>query len=273
MLEDLELADYLPAGDEQLYYVLHRAMGAPKGRVLLLGPFASERPHRYIPWVRWARFLSRRGFEAMRFDYRGCGESSGRFEDQDFFSWKDDARRCLDWLEARRPQAPTIIHGLGMGALLADKLFREGLGDALILWLPPKSGRDMLYQQLQLKLANDFVLKPAMKKTRDQYIADLEGGEPVEVEGYVWTRRLWDSASGFAVDEAADRGAIDGRPWTIQPLDPCAAHMFGGVGPNPLRKEGARRQMWLLNPDLSRTFDDVVSWVEATMCRDRGSPE
>ena len=264
-LEELELADYLPVGDEQLYYVLHQAMGAPRGRVLLLGPFASERPHRYIPWVRWARFLAHRGYEAMRLDYRGCGESSGRFEDHDFLSWKDDARLCFDWLASRRPRAPAIIHGLGMGALLADRLFREGVGDALILWLPPKSGKEMLYQQLQLKLANDFVLRPAVKKTRDQYIADLEGGESVEVEGYIWTRRLWDSASEFAIDGAAERGEIDGRPWAATPLDACAAHMFGGIGPNPLRQEGVRRQLRLLNPDLSQTFDDVVRWLETTV--------
>jgi alpha/beta superfamily hydrolase len=266
--EEIELADYLPASDEQLYYVLHQTTVIPKGRALLLGPFVSERPHRYIPWVKWARHLARAGYEAMRFDYRGCGESTGRFEDFDFDSWRDDAGRCHAFLASRAPRAPIVLHGLGLGALLADELFREGLGDALVQWLPPKSGRDMLYQQLQLRLANDFVLQPTKRRTRDQYVADLERGEALEVEGYSWTRRLWESATAYNSDEATEEGPQPSpmaRPRTVTQLDPCGAHMLGGIGPNPLRQEGERRQLRLLNPDLSRTFDEVVSWLDAAV--------
>ena len=39
---------YLPAAGKQLYYVVDRPKGAPRARVLLAGPFANERPYRYI---------------------------------------------------------------------------------------------------------------------------------------------------------------------------------------------------------------------------------
>ena len=130
--EHLEEADYLLIGQEQLYYVLHPTILPLRGRVLLAGPFASERPHRYIPWVRWARYLASHGFEVMRFDYRGVGESTGRFEDFGFHTWADDLHLCADWLQRRSPAAPLIIHGLGMGALLGERLFAQGVGNALL---------------------------------------------------------------------------------------------------------------------------------------------
>ena len=88
--EHLEQADYLSLDQQQLYYVLHPTGLPLRARVLLAGPFASERPHRYITWVRWARYLASHGFEVMRFDYRGVGESTGRFEDFGFCTWSND---------------------------------------------------------------------------------------------------------------------------------------------------------------------------------------
>lgn len=64
----------------RLYTVLHQAKDRV-ARVLLAGRFASERYFAYHTWVRWARYLAERRIEALRFDYRGMGESTGVFED------------------------------------------------------------------------------------------------------------------------------------------------------------------------------------------------
>lgn len=268
--EHLEYADYLEIKQEQLYFVLHPTELPLRARVLLAGPFASERPHRYIAWVRWARYLANHGYEVMRFDYRGVGESTGRFEDFGLHSWSEDLRFCTDWMMQRGSEVPLVIHGLGMGALLGDRVFEQGKGKILLSWLPPKSAREMLYEQLKLKMSNNFSLPSSEHKTRDQFIADLENGEVVEVEGHNWTPRLWVEAAEFVFEGNVTPDTASGinrRSRHIAELDPLAAHTFGGVGPNPLRVPGSRQTMRLVNPDLTVCFDATTGWLNDTLTK------
>ena len=69
----------------------------------------------------WAR-ANGRAF--LRFDYAGCGESQGAFEDQTLASWRDDALAMVD----RLTQGPVVLVGSSMGGwimLLAALARRE----------------------------------------------------------------------------------------------------------------------------------------------------
>ncbi len=156
----LEQAGYIESSGAHLYAVLHEVPN-PIARVLLVGPFAWERHSSYIPWVRWARFLAARRIETLRFDYRGTGESTGDFEGLSFDDWTDDVRCLTQWLQSRSPALPLILHGLELGALLASKIFAEGIGHAALLWAAPNNANEVLRAALLRQLAVDHAFSDA----------------------------------------------------------------------------------------------------------------
>jgi len=56
----------------------------------------------------WARETGR---ACLRFDYAGCGASSGAFEDQTLASWRDDALAVID----AATEGPVVLVGSSMG--------------------------------------------------------------------------------------------------------------------------------------------------------------
>jgi pimeloyl-ACP methyl ester carboxylesterase len=59
----------------------------------------------------WAEIRQRR---FLRFDYRGCGESPGAFEDQTLAGWRDDVLDMLDTVV----KGPAVLVGSSMGGWL-----------------------------------------------------------------------------------------------------------------------------------------------------------
>jgi len=265
--EAVEQAGYLTSGEERLYYVLH-GVARPRARILLAGPFASERPHSYIPWVRWARFLAARGVEALRFDYRGVGESTGAFEAMSFATWAEDVERMSRWLQERSPHVPLWLHGLGLGALLAAHVFQKGLGEGLLLWAAPASGNEVLREGLLRRMSMDYVTQgQGKRKTYEDYVATLQSGRSIEVEGYPWTKGLWEGAAGFTLTDLTggpgDAGSLNGRPWKQVKLDQSKAPLVAGLGLwqalNPRSVVGKVA----LNPDFSEFFEANLSGLLA----------
>jgi hypothetical protein len=212
-------AEYVTIDGEQLYVARRRPSGACLARVLLVGPFALERQSSSITWRRWAEALARAGFEAVSVDPRATGESTGAFEQACFSTWIDDLERVLAHLrqEPGAATCPVLLHGLRVGALLTARLFARGGGDGLLLWDPPSGGRAALLEVLRRRLATDFMEgTKGSHATRDEYVAALKAGEVVEVEGYRWTRRLWDDAESLPLDLP---DAAETRAWLLIALN------------------------------------------------------
>jgi pimeloyl-ACP methyl ester carboxylesterase len=247
----LEQAGYLEFRGAHLYSVLHGAPD-PLARVLLVGPFASERHFSYTTWVRWARFLAARRIEALRFDYRGIGESTGQFEDLSFSDWSQDAEFLAEFLQRRRPQAPLVLHGLEMGALLAGMVFSTGIGEALLSWGPPPNANEVLRRPLSRQAFKNLYLRKSMS----DYIADLESNHSMEVEGYLWKSGLWkESFQLQAAPAPRDQTATahdNGKPLRTVPLEGSLASVFKGSAMGYIAGQ---------DPDLTEFFTENYAWI------------
>jgi hypothetical protein len=246
-----ERAGFFPVSGAHLYTVLHEVKN-PVARVLLVGPFASERHNSFLPWVRWARYLAEADIEVLRYDYRGIGESTGAFEQMTFADWRQDVRLLSAWLETRSPHVPLVLHGLGLGAVLAGEAFDQGIGEGLLLWSPPSNANQALRATLMRWVGLEQIFKFGDdRKSASDYIRELERGCPLEVDGYRWSVDLWRESSGFTLPAAlaSEESALLAyqRPVKIVRLTSDAAPLAKGglVGYDDLKDFS-----WLYAPNL-----------------------
>ena len=80
--------------------------------VMFLPGYASDRSGtKAVMLEQWAEA---RGQAYLRFDYSGCGESEGAFEEQTLADWRDDALALIDELI----EGPVVLVGSSMGGWL-----------------------------------------------------------------------------------------------------------------------------------------------------------
>jgi pimeloyl-ACP methyl ester carboxylesterase len=254
--DPVEQAGYFEVPGAHLYTVLHQVPD-PSARMLLVGPFASERHTSYVSWASWARYLAARGIECLRYDYRGMGESTGDFAEMSFVDWTRDVELLAQWLDSRSPKVPLLLHGLEIGALLASQAFEASSGDALLLWSPPDNANEVLRVALQRRVATDnmFRFGDERKKAAD-YISRLEI-EPLEVDGYRWTSRLWQDS--FRLKPWTGIGQPDSAGACAEPRPVRTVQL--GLTAEPLVK-GNRYVS--INPDFAELFAQNFEWI-ATM--------
>ncbi|MBG9390071.1 alpha/beta hydrolase [Caenimonas aquaedulcis] len=122
----------------------HRAAAPARNMaVVLCRPIGYEAMCSYQAYTRWAEILAESGFDVLRFDYHGTGDSAGSDADPDrVAAWMDSIARAVD--EARRLAGVerVALVGVRMGATLAACVAeRLGTIDSLVMWAPFPSGR------------------------------------------------------------------------------------------------------------------------------------
>ena len=124
------------------------------------------------------------GRAMLRFDYAGCGESEGGFEDQDLRGWRGDVLAMIDEVV---PDGPLILIGSSMGGWL--------------MLLAALARPDRVAGLVGVAAAPDFTSwgyssEEKMKLLREGRLV----GEPVGDEPpLVTTRRFWESGESLRV--------------------------------------------------------------------------
>jgi uncharacterized protein len=144
---------YFGGPGAQLWGCLHRARreGHRSCVIVLCPPVAVEYARTYQTCRRWAVRLAHAGFDVLRFDYRGTGDSHGDFRDATMALWLDDIEAAQREASTRAEgPAGVCLMGLGLGASLAALSCRarpvgNSMSDAgLVLWNPVINGQAYL---------------------------------------------------------------------------------------------------------------------------------
>jgi len=181
-----------------------------------------------------------------------------------FDNWSEDVEFLAGWLESRLPHVPLILHGLELGALLASKVFAAGAADALLLWSAPANAQEVLRPALLRRIAVDNMFKyGGERKPVADYFRQLET-EPLEVDGYQWSSRLWRESFQFEtpLGEGGDADAawVGGRPVRAVKLDKSATPLIKGS------------TYVSINPDLNGLFADNFEWIAKMLAAPQREP-
>jgi alpha-beta hydrolase superfamily lysophospholipase len=134
---------------------LHRAGGPPRGMgVLLCRPLGYEALCSYPSYLQLAQQLADAGFDVLRFDYHGTGDSAGGDADPDrVAAWLGSITAAAATLRAASGCTQLALFGVRMGATLAARAAQQMGGiDSLVLWAPCVGGRAFL-RELQVSAA------------------------------------------------------------------------------------------------------------------------
>jgi pimeloyl-ACP methyl ester carboxylesterase len=117
--------------------MLHAPRPGPAPCVVFCHGFTGNRIEAHCIFVKCARALCEAGMAALRFDFRGSGESDGRFEDMTVPGEIRDALAALEFARAQ-PEVDALrvgLLGLSLGGCVAAcAAARDGQVSALCLW-------------------------------------------------------------------------------------------------------------------------------------------
>jgi alpha-beta hydrolase superfamily lysophospholipase len=129
----------------------HAARGDRRGTgIVLCRPMGYEAICSYAAYTQIAHLLATLGFDVIRFDYLGVGDSTGDDGDaHQVAGWIDSVQGAAAELRRLASISQLVLFGTRLGAALAVQaaLRMNGEVDGLVLWAPCATGRGFVREQ------------------------------------------------------------------------------------------------------------------------------
>lgn len=191
---------YFGSAGKRLYGCLHKP--PPNRRrgcaVLICQPIGHEYINSHRALRQLAVRLAEAGFPALRFDYYGCGDSSGDAEAGTVPQWLEDISTAVSELRQRCGLSRVCLLGLRLGgALSAIVAARRTDVEGLVLWDPVVRGSSYLEELL--------ALQEEMQRFRPRSGGRRKAQAPLELLGFPLSRALASEIEDINLLAIADR--------------------------------------------------------------------
>ena len=166
-----------------------------------------ERKSAHRALVETARIFAEEGLPVVRFDYSGCGDSSGRMVDYSIGDWQADVRAVVEFAEKKYSWPKVGLLGVRAGGSIAVRAAEALLVDSLVLWEPVVTGRQYVEAELRKKLVNQMVMFGKSRTKREDMLSELEKGKCIDCDGYPISSRLYEELCGINLSQDEERTA------------------------------------------------------------------
>ncbi len=203
-------AFFLPVPDGARFCVHHPPRHKNGLGVVFASAFAEEMNKSRHIVAQASRRLAAQGFGVLCIDFKGCGDSSGSFDQASWADWRQDISTAIDWMLAQG-YSRVVLWGHRLGAMLAAQAAAARPNDVArcLLWQPVVQGETHLVQFLRLRLANAMLSGHKGGETGKSLRARLSGGETLEVAGYPLSPGMADDLDRLELGTLRPACAVD----------------------------------------------------------------
>ena len=190
-----ESAFFFPHANYQLFGFLHKPKkGHRDVGIVFCAPFGEEKQESHRTMVNFARLLAQSGFYVLRFDYYGTGDSQGEWQEATWESHLSDISSSFELLRSQGCKQIGLL-GLRLGGTLARFFADQNpIASFLVLWEPIINVREYLFECMRANLTTQMTQYGKIEVNREQLLAGLEQGVPVNLSGYLLTKAFYEQA-------------------------------------------------------------------------------
>jgi len=166
--------------------MLHVPERTPAPGIIFCHGFTGTRIESHRLFVHAAREFCKRGFVALRFDFRGSGESEGLFQDMTISGEVEDLKAAISWILKRKEvlKGKIGVNGLSLGGVIAIlTAARDPRIKAVSLWSTP-ADLEEISKRFSTQLGQDFINKLLEQGYLDWVSGDRIGRGFLEILEY-----------------------------------------------------------------------------------------
>jgi exosortase A-associated hydrolase 2 len=207
---------FFPTGRGQLFGVLHAPDATLPGRAFVFcHPLTEEKLWSHRVFVSFARQLAAAGHAVLRFDFRGIGDSEGRFRDSSVAGLREDVASAIREVTQRTGATRITLLGVRFGATIAALVAEDAPAvDQLVLWAPIVDGARYMQELLRMNLTTQMATFKEVRFDREALAGQMRDGQTVNVDGYELGHTLYADVSSIAL--AAEPKRFAGRCLIVQ---------------------------------------------------------